>query len=145
MTLSATINQLTGFWVFNVFNAQTGELLYIGCERLSTIPTLRELKRHALNNMPEQVTIELIQPVSSEVEGQETVDTLKLLDSPRYKPTPSTPRYPVQCVETGEVFKNAHQAAKAYNINYSYLYFHLQGNESYKTCKGLTFKYDRGE
>lgn len=142
-TVTGTLDELNGWWVFNVYNAEDHELLYTGCERLRTIPTLRELKRHITSAPLDKVQVELVCSYPTEQAGLEVADMLKTINPPRYAATRQTPSYPVRCNETGKVYKNAFQAAKANNINSSYMYLHLQGAESYKTCKGLTFKYDK--
>lgn len=136
-TLTTTYNDLNGLWLFAVRDALTSELLYLGCERLKTIPTLREFKRHSQGYVPDTLSIELIEPVQDD----RTLAALKDELKPRFASTPQRPSQPVVCVETGEVFDNCNQAAAAYNINYAYLHYHLKGYPSYKTCKGLTFKY----
>lgn len=143
ITFTTTINDLSSYWVFNVYNAENDTLLYIGCERIRTIPTLRELKRHALNaiNPLTQVRIELITPVASEQEGLDMVEQLRALSQPLYgRPTP---RQLVQCEQTGRVYANARQAAMANGIGYVSLHQHLQGRT--KQCKGLQFRYYEGE
>ncbi len=47
---------------------------------------------------------------------------------------------PVMCNEDGKIYKNAHQACKAYGIDDSQMARHLQGTPYYKTVKGRTFK-----
>lgn len=137
MVITGTFNTLNGLWTFIVRDALTSELLYVGCERLKTIPALRELKRHATTPLPDTLSIELIAPV----EDDSTLATLRSELQPRYARTPQTPQTPVQCDQTGEVFDNPAQAAKAYGIATAQLYMHLRHRERYKTCKGLTFKY----
>lgn len=144
ININCTLNELSGFWVFNVYNADD-TLLYTGCERIRTIPTLRELKRRALQNINDstRVRIELIMPVATEQEGLDIVDTLRSISMPLYgKPTP---RLRVQCCDTGEVYPNAHQAAEAVGIGYSYMHQHLKRRPGFKTCKGLQFRYYEGE
>lgn len=143
VTLTATIKQLSSLWVFEVYD-NSDRLLYIGCERLRTIPTLRELKRRALSALPDSTTlrIELITSVESEQEGFELVEQLRAVSMPQYgKPTP---RQAVQCVQTGQVYDNARQAATALGVNYSYLHQHLKGRPHFNNCKGMTFKYYDG-
>ena len=135
-TLTGTFNTLNWLCTFTVRDALTQELLYVGCERLKTIPALRELKRHAITSLPDTLTIELIAPV----QDTSTLDTLRATLHPRYGATPQ-PRLPVQCEQTGEVFDNPKQAATAYGITSAQLYMHLKHPERYKSCKGLTFKY----
>lgn len=136
MSITGTYNTLNGLWTYTVRDALTTELLYVGCERLKTIPTLRELKRHAPDGLPAELTIELLSPV----ENDSTLDTLRTTLQPRYSSTPQ-PRLPVQCEQTGEVFDNPRQAAVVYGIATAQLYMHLKQPERYKSCKGLTFKY----
>ena len=135
--ITTTYNNLNGLWLFAVRDADTSELLYLGCERLKTIPTLREFKRHSQGYVPDTLTIELIEPVQDD----STLSALKDELKPRYASAPQRPSQPVRCNETGEVFDNCNQAANAYGINYSYLHYHLKGYSTYKTCKGLTFSY----
>lgn len=140
LTLTTDYNTLNGLWVFSVTDPSTGEMLYYGCERLKTIPTLRELKRHSMGKVPEQLTISLLTPVPTPEAGAEYIAALKLIEPARYADAPQ-PSRPVRCDQTGIEYKNAHQAAKSNNINPSYLYMHLLHVDSYKTCKGLTFSY----
>jgi hypothetical protein len=141
VTLKTTLNQLQGLWVFQILD-NNGQLLYIGCERLKTIPTLRECKRQAGRQLPQDITLELITPVATAEEGNEVIETLKWVVPPKYGRRTLDRGRAVVCVQTGERYPNAHQAANANNINYSYMHYHLQGLSSYKHCKGLTFKYD---
>lgn len=141
VTLKTTLTALTGYWVFQILD-KDGQVLYIGCERLKTIPALRECKRQAGGQLPQELTIELVAPVATAEDGADMVETLKMLTPPRYGRRTLDRGKAVVCVTTGERYPNAHQAANAYNINYSYMHYHLQGVGSYKTCKGLTFKYD---
>ena len=140
--VKGTLTELSGLWVYIVTNSDTGETLYIGCERLRTIPTLRELKRHALGSLDNaQLNIELYSYTATPEQGEQLVATLNAVYNPRYAKGTLTPTNPVRCEQTGEVYANAHQAAKATGINYSHLYYHLAGLQGYKKCKGLTFTY----
>ena len=141
VTLTTTQTALQGFWVFQILDKE-GQVLYIGCERLKTIPTLRECKRHSCGQLPQDITLELVASVATLEEGAEMVETLKTLIPPKYGHRTLERGRAVVCVDTGERYPNAHQAANAHNINYSYMHYHLQGVSSYKTCKGLRFKYD---
>lgn len=141
VTLRTTQTQLTGYWVFEILD-NNNQVLYIGCEKLKTIPTLRECKRHSCGQLPQDITLELVAPVATLEEGMEMVETLKTLTPPRYARRQLQYGRPVVCVETGQRYPNAHQAAIANEVNYSYMHYHLQGATSYKQCKGLTFKYD---
>lgn len=146
INITCTIADLNAFWVFNVYDGDD-RLLYTGCERIRTIPTLRELKRHALRNVTDdtEVRIELITPVATEQEGLDLVDTLRAINMPLYgKPTP---RQQVQCEQTGAVYANARQAALANGVNYSYIHQHLKRRPGFNSCKGLRFSYvsDKGE
>ena len=142
ITLTTDFNTLNGLWVFSVTDTSTSQVLYYGCERLKTIPKLREMRRHMVSEMPESITLSLIAPVSTEQEGEEQVAMLKMLQTPRYDGSINTrtPRA-VVCEQTGVVYKNPFQAAKDTGVNHAYLYMHLTGHQSYKKCKGLTFKY----
>ena len=136
------LSELSGLWVFIVSNTGNNETLYIGCEKLKTIPTLRELKRHALGSLDNAtLTLELYAPVDTFAEGEQLVATLNAIYNPRYTKKGPTPKRRVRCNDTGEEYENAHQAANAYGLSYSYLHYHLQGHPSYKRCKGLTFSY----
>lgn len=144
INITGTVRDLReGFWVFNVYNADN-TLLHTGCERLKTITTLRELRRHSLDRLQDTdtVRIELVAPVASEAEGCELVETLKQLTMPLYCRPAGAPRSnnPVQCVETGEVYDNPLRAAKALGLPPTYIYQHLLGSSSYKTCRGWTFR-----
>lgn len=141
VTLSTTQTALKGYWVFQILD-KDGRVLYIGCERLKTIPTLRECKRHACGQLPQDIILELVAPVASIEEGAEMVEMLKTLSPPRYAHKTLQRGKPVVCVTTGERFDNANQAARAHGINYSYMYYHLQDHPSYQKCKGLRFEYD---
>ncbi len=141
VTLTTSLTALTGLWVFQILDNE-GQVLYIGCEKLKTIPALRECKRHATGHLPQEITIELIAPVTTPEQGAEMVDTLKMMTPPKYARKTLSWGRPVVCVETGERFDNAHKAATATGVNYSYLHYHLQGVGGYKKCKGLTFRYD---
>ena len=139
--LTASINELTGPWVFKVVDSETSQVLWYGCERLKTIPALREFKRHALHSMPTRVTLELIAPVNDIKQGEEMVEWLKLIEAPRYNSIERKKRItPVQCIETGVVYDNPSQAAKAIGVNPSYLYMHLKGLSTAGKCKGMRFK-----
>lgn len=141
LTLKTTQTALQGLWVFQILD-KDGQVLYIGCEKLKTIPTLRECKRHSCGQMPEDITLELITSVATSEEGAEMVETLKTLTTPKYARKMLDRGRPVVCVDTGKRYLNAHQAAKDTGVNYAYLHYHLQGLTGYKRCKGLTFKYD---
>jgi hypothetical protein len=143
VTLTGTLDTLNMPWVYVVTNSDTQETLYVGCERIRTIPTLRELKRHALNQLTSTtpLSIELIAPVKDEVEALELIETLVVIHSPRYIKGQSSTGRRVRCDTTGEVYANALRASQATGVNYSYLHYHLQGCEGYKQCKGLTFSY----
>lgn len=145
INISGTVHDLReGLWVFNVYNADNGALLYTGCERLKTVTTLRELRRHSLDRLSDtdNVRIELVTCVATEAEGCELVDTLKQVAMPLYGRPGGAPRSnnPVQCVETGEVYDNPLRAAKALGLPPTYIYQHLLGSSSYKTCRGWTFR-----
>lgn len=137
MVISGSYNDLNGLWLFIVRDTLTHAVLYVGCERLKTIPALRELKRHAITPLPDTLSIELVEPVQDD----RTLAVLRAELQPRYASTPQTPQTPVRCEQTGEVFDNPRQAAKAYGISSAQLYMHLRQPERYKTCKGLTFMY----
>lgn len=141
VTLTTTLTALTGLWVFQILDNE-GQILYIGCEKLKTLPALRECKRYSSGQLPQEVTIELVAPVTTPEQGAEMVETLKMITPPKYGHRVLSWGRPVVCVETGERYDNAHKAALATGVNYSYMYYHLQGVGSYKHCKGLTFKYD---
>lgn len=141
LTLSTTQTALKGYWVFQILDKE-GQVLYIGCERLKTLPTLRECKRHACGQLPQDITLELVAPVASLEEGAEMVETLKMLSPPKYARRTLERGRAVVCLTTGERYDNANQAARAHGISYSYMHYHLQGLDSYKRCKGLTFEYD---
>lgn len=139
--LTASIKELTGPWVFKVTDADTGEVLWYGCEPIRTIPTLRELRRHALHSMPERVTVELISPALDMKQGEDIVEGMKILEAPRYSSVERRQHSsPVQCVDTGEVYDNPAQAAKAIGVAPSYLYMHLKGVPTASKCKGMKFK-----
>lgn len=144
VTLTTTLTALQGLWVFQILDKE-GQVLYIGCERLKTIPALRECGRQASGQLPQELTIELVASVTTAEEGAEMVETLKTLTPPKYGHRTLDRGKAVVCVDTGERYPNAHQAANAHNINYSYMHYHLQGVSSYKTCKGLRFKYDNND
>ena len=95
--------------------------------------------------MPQELTLELLMPVATAEEGADMVQTLKLLTPPRFAHRLLERGRAVICLDTGERYPNAHQAANAHNVNYSYMHYHLQGVGSYKTCKGLRFKYDNND
>lgn len=134
-------NDFNSLWLFSVRNADTDELLYVGCERLKTIGTLRELKRHSLGKLPSHLDISLLEPVQDD----STLNSIRAEMQPRYCATPQPRNYrQVRCNETGEVFDNCQRAATAYNISYAYLHYHLKSPTTYKSCKGLTFSYIEG-
>ena len=143
VTLTGTLDTFNKPWVYIVTNSDTHETLYIGCERLQTIPTLRELKRHALKQLTPTtpLNIELVTPVDNEADALTLINTLVLIHRPRYAKGQTTSGRKVRCDTTGEVYANALRAAQATGVNYSYLHYHLQGCEGYKRCKGLTFSY----
>lgn len=142
VTLTTTLDQLNALWVFSVTDALTGEVLWYGCEHIRTIPTLRELKRRALNRLPQRLTLELIAPTATAAEGQQLIDTLNSLQPPRYTAGRQAPSRPVRCETTGVLYDNAHKAAVDNGINPSYMYLHLTGHPSYQRCKGLKFRYE---
>jgi hypothetical protein len=48
-------------------------------------------------------------------------------------------RQRVECVQTGEIFDNASDAAKAHNVAYSQLSNHLNSKPGHRTVKGRTY------
>lgn len=59
---------------------------------------------------------------------------IKGVDASRYK------RQKIECVNTGERYDTATEAARATGVSASNLSNHLNGKPSFKTVKGLTFR-----
>lgn len=139
MEITTDFNTLNGLWVFTVHDGE--ELLYIGCEHLRTIPTLRELRRHSLDKLPDKLTIRLVTPVATSEAGEGLVATLKLMTPPRYgSPARAGRSRKVECIDTGRVYNTMSEAARDNGITLAYLHMHLKGAPQASKCRGLRFR-----
>lgn len=108
-------------------------VLFMGCGYFPDTLMLKDFKRTSYYNADNTYDVTVLEEYSSEgfAAYQALYNPLKV-EEPR--------TVPVQCVETGVVYKTPYQACKELGLSFSAMSCYLQGKKNYKSIKGLHFK-----
>ncbi len=146
---NVTITGLQQSWaLYEIWDAASGKLLYIGCNRLSDItaaPDARTSPDWPGNSHPISIAIKYIGT---------RVDVLNARGD-AIRQLPATPPCNVRsrrftsrvviCNETGETFRTQAEAARATGCSQSNIAQHLRGKPGFRSVKGRTFRYAHKE
>lgn len=133
----------TNHCVYEVYDNQQ-QLVFMWSDKLANVYSLKDLVSNPEVKRDEPFTLFITKLFPSEREARNHV-TSHLNNPatkwPKYNKTVRYLRYtPVQCIETGVIYKNALYCARSNNINQSQLSQHLRGVPGYKTVKGHTYR-----
>lgn len=132
------------FALYSHSDAMTGEIKYVGVTPLSELFRMTDAQRNSkwIDEFA-GVTLELRVIGLTDNEAEAFTELHKLIRTHRpvcnIKGVHSRSQSRVQCVETGEIFKNASEAATAHNVTYSQLHSHLAGKPGHLSVKGRRY------
>lgn len=132
-----------------VVRNRIGTIEFIGCGTIPEIVSMRAIKNNKFYNPSEVYEFCILH----NQHFKRRIDALNALSVAIRAIHGGTPRMNlysrgynnekrIVCLQTGEIFNNASEVCRKYEINHGQLSAHITGKQGYKTVKGMTFVYE---
>lgn len=137
-----TGNELRSSYVlYKVMNAKNGDILFIDACKMSTMLNLEGLLDNPTFDPDSEIIIGVMSVHDDEHGANNALKNELRVTYPSFNKTRSYCRSSaVECIETGERFRNQSDCAKAHDIPQGNLSNHLKQKPGYKSVKGRTYR-----
>lgn len=132
-------NKKDEYWVYSLRN-KSNEVLYLGVNRIKDIFSFNELNYRPEFDTNQEYKIELLESVPSKTQAMQIMQNYFVMYG---TPVFNRPvRKVLKCLTTGEIFYNAAEACRHYDIAQSNMTHHLHKAPGFNKLRGLEFAYE---